>query len=302
MKKTFVSRSVSVVALGLSALMLQALPVQAADHKPVVLLEGAGVQVTDEDVLVETMTAPPEQRKAALSKPETVGQIALNIFTRKVLAADAIKAGAEKDEDTKKALALAREKTFMDYAIVHLDRHNALPAAEAEKQALASYKANSKKYEVAEQVKASHILVKFGDDPKAAKEKAEGILAELKSGANFAELAKAKSDDPGSAARGGDLGLFGRGKMVKPFEDAAFALKNPGDLSDIVESQFGYHILVLTERKPAGIKPFDEVKDDLIAEVQKGVIDEGRKKEAKRIGDLGKIKLPNVEAFANSQK
>ncbi|RUP28991.1 MAG: peptidylprolyl isomerase [Curvibacter sp.] len=302
MKKTFVQHSISVWALSLSAALLCSATALAEDHNAVVLLEGAGVQVTDQDVLVETMTIPPEQRKAALSKPETVGQIALNIYTRKVLAADAIKAGAEKDDDTLKALALVREKTFMDYAIVHLDRRNALPAAEAEKQALASYKANSKKYEVAEQVKASHILVKFGDDPKAAKEKAEGILAELKGGANFAELAKAKSDDPGSAARGGDLGLFGRGKMVKPFEDAAFALKNPGDLSDIIESQFGYHVLVLTERKPAGVKPFEEVKDDLIAEVQKGVIDEGRKKEAKRIGDMGKIKLPQVEAFANSQK
>ena len=302
MKKTFVQRSISVWALGLSAALLHSAPALADDHKPVVLLEGAGVQVTDQDVMIETMTAPPEQRKAALSKPETVGQIALNIYTRKVLAADAVKAGAEKDEETQKALALAREKTLMDFAIVKLDRHNALPAAEAEKQALAVYKANPKKYEVAEQVKASHILVKFGDDRKAAKEKAEAILAELKGGANFAEVAKAKSDDTGSAARGGDLGLFGRGRMVKPFEDAAFALQNPGDLSDIVESQFGYHILVLTERKPAGIKPFEEVKDDLIAEVQKGVIDEGRKKEAKRIGELGKIKLPNVEAFANSQK
>lgn len=302
MMKTFVQHSISVWTLGLSIALLHSVPAMAEDHQPLVLLEGGGVQVTDQDVLVETMTASPEQRKAALTKPETVGQIALNIFTRKTLAAQAIKAGAEKDEETQKALALTREKTFMDYAIVHLDRHNALPAAEAEKQALASYKANSKKYEVAEQVKASHILVKFGDDPKAAKEKAEAILAELKGGANFADLAKAKSDDPGSAARGGDLGLFGRGKMVKAFEDAAFALKNPGDLSDIIESQFGYHILVLIERKPAGVKPFDEVKDDLIAEVQKGVIDEGRKKEAKRIGDLGKIKLTNVEAFANSQK
>lgn len=302
MKKTFVQHSISIWALGLSATLLCSVPALAEEHKPLVLLEGGGVQVTDQDVLVETMTIPPEQRKAALSKPETVGQIALNIYTRKVLASDAIRGGAETDEDTLKALALVREKTFMDYAIVHLDRRNALPAAEAEKQALASYKANSKKYEVAEQVKASHILVKFGDDPKVAKEKAEAILAELKSGANFAELAKAKSDDPGSAVRGGDLGLFGRGKMVKPFEDAAFALKNPGDLSDIIESQFGYHILVLTERKPAGVKRFEEVKDDLIAEVQKGVIDEGRKKEAKRIGDLGKIKLPNVEAFSNSQK
>lgn len=302
MKKTFVQRSISVWALGLSAALLHSAPALADDHKAVVLLEGAGVQVTDQDVMIETMTAPPEQRKAALSKPETVGQIALNIYTRKVLAADAVKAGAEKDEETQKALALAREKTLMDFAIVKLDRHNALPAAEAEKQALAVYKANPKKYEVAEQVKASHVLVKFGDDRKAAKEKAEGILAELKGGANFAEVAKAKSDDTGSAARGGDLGLFGRGRMVKPFEDAAFALQNPGDLSDIVESQFGYHILVLTERKPAGVKPFEEVKDDLIAEVQKGVIDEGRKKEAKRIGDMGKIKLPQVEAFANSQK
>lgn len=302
MKKTSVSYSISALVLGLSAVLIPAVSAHAEEAGRLVLLEGNGVQVTDEDVLVETMTVPSEQRKTALAKPETVGQIALNIYTRKILAADALKAGADKDEETRKALALAREKTLMDAAIVRLDIKNSLPAAEAEKQARNLYRANTKRFATPEQVRARHILVKFTDDPKADRAKAEAILADLKGGANFIEIAQTKSDDPGSGAKGGDLGYFARGKMVKPFEDAAFALKNPGDLSDLVESQFGFHILRLEDHKAAATKSFDDVKDELIAEVQKAARDEGRQREAKRIGDLGKIKLPNVEAFANSQK
>lgn len=114
------------------------------------------------------------------------------------------------------------------------------------------YNENAAKFQGDEKRRASHILIGFGPGatPEAkaqAKKKAEEILAEVKKNpAKFAELAKKNSQDPGSAEKGGDLGMFGRGAMVKAFEDAAYSMK-PGQVSDLVQSEFGFHIIKLTE-------------------------------------------------------
>jgi peptidyl-prolyl cis-trans isomerase C len=143
------------------------------------------------------------------------------------------------------------------------------------------YDENSDKFKQGERIRASHILC--GVDPKAtdaekkkAKEKAEELLKEIKAGKDFAELAKTNSTCP-SKAQGGDLGFFGKGQMVPAFENAAFALK-PGEVSNVVETQFGYHIIKLTEKKEEGLTKFDEVKDRIKGylknlKVQKGVTD-----------------------------
>lgn len=117
-----------------------------------------------------------------------------------------------------------------------------------------------------EEVRASHILIKV--DPKAdektklkARRELEGIQKKLLAGEDFAALARKYSQGP-SAARGGDLGYFRRGQMVPPFEKAAFSLKT-GEVSDIVVTRFGYHLIKVTGRKPAGIIPYEKVKDKL---------------------------------------
>lgn len=120
---------------------------------------------------------------------------------------------------------------------------------------------NRDKFEVPEQARARHILVKVdenADEPakKAAAAKAEGLLAQLKSGADFEELAIKSSDCP-SAPQGGDLGFFTRGQMVPAFDEAAFALK-PGELSGVVVTRFGFHIIKLEEKKDAGVVPEQE--------------------------------------------
>lgn len=136
------------------------------------------------------------------------------------------------------------------------------------------YEQNKKAYGTEEQRRASHILieVKKGASDKekaAAKAKAESLLAEVrKNPASFAKLAKENSSDTGSAERGGDLDFFGKGMMVKPFEDAAFKLKQ-GEISDVVQSDFGYHIIQLTAIKPATIKPLEEVRSTIVAEIKK---------------------------------
>ena len=135
------------------------------------------------------------------------------------------------------------------------------------------YAANEKRYTTPEERRASHILIKAeagasADARKAAKAKAEGLLVELKkSPGAFAELARKNSDDPGSAEKGGDLDFFARGGIAaKPLEDAAFGLK-PDDVSGVVESEFGYHIVKLTAVRGGQTRSFDAVRAELEAEV-----------------------------------
>jgi peptidyl-prolyl cis-trans isomerase D len=136
------------------------------------------------------------------------------------------------------------------------------------------YDQNASRYTEEEQRRASHILIKADKsasaaDKAAAKEKAEKLLEQVrKNPADFAKLAKENSQDPGSAERGGDLDFFGKGMMVKPFEEAAFKLKQ-GEISDVVESDFGYHIIQLTAVKPATAKTLDEVKGQIAADIKK---------------------------------
>jgi peptidyl-prolyl cis-trans isomerase C len=142
---------------------------------------------------------------------------------------------------------------------------NVKPPTEAEIRAF--YDANKERFEHPEQVRASHILVKVNEgdteEQRAQKKaKAEKILADLKKGADFAEQAKQNSDDTGNKDKGGDLGYFERGQMVPEFETAAFALKI-GQLSGVVKSPFGYHIIKVTDRKKAEPVPFDQVKQNI---------------------------------------
>ncbi len=135
------------------------------------------------------------------------------------------------------------------------------------------YTENEKRYTAPEERRASHILIKAEKgmsqaDRDKAKAKAEALLAEVrKNPPSFVELARKNSEDPGSAEKGGDLDFFGRGAMVKPFEDAAFALK-PGETSGLVQSDFGYHIIRVTEARGGGKRSFDAVRPEIENEIR----------------------------------
>jgi len=170
---------------------------------------------------------------------------------------------------------LLREYTRKEIIVNNLIENEIVPKVKVSDEEIQKfYNENKERYfSKPEQVRASHILI--GVDQKAdaeakqkAREKAEAVLKEVKEGKKeFAELAKSNSTCP-SKDQGGDLGPFGKGQMVKPFEDAAFALKQ-GETSGIVETQFGYHIIKLTERKAAENVSLDEAKPK-IAEYLKG--------------------------------
>jgi peptidyl-prolyl cis-trans isomerase D len=162
------------------------------------------------------------------------------------------------------------------------------------------YEQNAKRYTADEQRRASHILIATKKDASAAdqaaaKAKAEKLLDQVrKNPADFAKLAKENSNDPGSAERGGDLDYFSKGMMVKPFEDAAFKLKQ-GEISDVVKSDFGYHIIQLTGIKPASVKSLDEVKGEITAEIRKQQV-------GKKYSELAEVFSNTVYEQADSLK
>jgi peptidyl-prolyl cis-trans isomerase D len=125
------------------------------------------------------------------------------------------------------------------------------------------YKQNIEQFSTPEQVHALHILLKTeGKDEAAVKKQAEDVLKQAKGGADFGELAKKYSEDDGSKVKGGDLNFFGRGQMVPEFDQAAFSMQ-PGQISDLVKTQFGFHIIKVLEKKAATTQPLALVKDQI---------------------------------------
>jgi peptidyl-prolyl cis-trans isomerase D len=134
------------------------------------------------------------------------------------------------------------------------------------------YQDNLSQYTQAERRKASHILFTFStdadtDEKNKVKAEAQAVLDKINQGADFSEMAKEYSKDPGSADSDGDLGFFGRGEMVPAFEESAFSL-NPGEVSELVESSFGYHIIKLSSIEGGESKPLESVKDKIIEAIQ----------------------------------
>lgn len=204
-----------------------------------------------------------ESREIAeyLVKPDQfVGQVKL--------AADA----AQKFYDANRTLFETPEQIRAEYLVLNPDAlMDSVTVTDDEVQRW--YEGHRDQYKQAEERRASHILISVAKEAKddqiqAARSKTEGLLKQVKqSPADFARLAKENSQDPGSAANGGDLGFFGRGMMVKPFEDAAFALKE-NEISDVVRSDFGFHIIKVTGVKAEKVRSLDEAKEEIRSELK----------------------------------
>ncbi len=219
--------------------------------------------VTDADIRAALASVPPAQRDVFRRSEPSARNLALDLAVRKVFAERARNEGILDDPVAVDRLRLIEERALYELYLERAEQA-ALKPETLEAIAREEYRAFPERFQQAESVHARHILVRFGEDRLAAREKIDAILARLNAGEAFDKLAEQLSDDPGSAARGGDLGYFPRGKMVKAFDEAAFALTEPGQLSAIVETQFGFHILRFEGRRPAGAVPFDEVREALI--------------------------------------
>jgi peptidyl-prolyl cis-trans isomerase D len=192
------------------------------------------------------------------------------------------------------------EKRKIRYLLIDVEAMRAkvnVPPADIER----AYNNNIEQYTTPEQVRASHILLKTeGKDDAAVKAKIEDLLKQARAGADFAELAKKYSEDEGSAKNGGDLDYFQRGRMVAEFDQVAFSMQ-PGQISDPVKTQYGYHIIKLVDKKPATTKTLAEVRQQLAdqlayerAQAQAADLAQKLEREISRPVDLDRVARANA--------
>jgi len=210
----------------------------------------AGKKLTSAEVLSEIDRLPGPSR-TYLSAPDRKRQFVENLILNDLLFAEAQKAGYDKDPDIQRQVDDMRKRLVVQ----RLMREYQQPPTISDEEAKKYYDDNPGLYS-STQIHASHILVK--DEPTARKLHDQLVADPSK----FAEVAKEQSIDKTSGAKGGDLGTFSQGRMVPEFEAVAFALK-PGQMSDIVKTQYGYHIILVTERQEGERKPFDQVKEQI---------------------------------------
>ena len=232
----------------------------AQDNEIAAKIGSKVITVSDLNTIISYLDQ--EKQKALEKNPQMKESLLRQIVQTTVIADVARANGFDKKPDVKKQLEL-----FTNNFLVNefLKREVAQKVTVSESDEKSYYDGHKDEFMVPETVKARHILVKVApgasdEDKKKAKEKAQSILEKIKAGGDFAKLASELSDDPGSKQKGGDLGFFAKGRMVKPFEDAAFSLK-PGEVSGIVETQFGYHIIKVDEKKAGFQEPFEKVKE-----------------------------------------
>ena len=202
---------------------------------------------------------PSNDRVVFWGSKDAVERFARSLAAQQVLAARAERAGLQPTDPA--ATGLQRQQALLKAYMEQQGQATMPDAAALDRYARSEYLAHPERFTEPAEVHVRHILLavnKDGSDDAEVKARADKLLAELRGGADFAALAQAQSADKGSAQRGGELPRFGPGKMVKEFEAAAFALKQPGELSEPVKSQFGYHIIELLDAKPARKLPFEE--------------------------------------------
>jgi len=195
---------------------------------------------------------------------------------------------------------LRPEKADVQY--VELTRARAESRIQVTEEALRDYYEQVKdKYESPERRKARHILITASDglDEAAAEKKAADLAAKAKSGADFAQLARENSKDPGSAQEGGDLGWAQRGMFVGPFEDTLFSMK-PGDIAGPIKTQFGYHVIKLEEVETGHVRSFEEARAELEADYRAEQAQTIFYEESQKLGDLAFESLTELESVAKA--
>lgn len=217
-----------------------------------VLAEVNGKTITTEDFRQEIGHLPP-YLKPMVQSAEGKKELLDSMIVREIILAQAKKDGVDKSKEVADRLEDLRKRLIVE---TYLKKKVEQEAKVSDEEMKKFYEENKDKFKSGEQVRASHILVK-------TEQEARDVLAQLKKGAAFEELAKKYSQD-NTAAKGGDLGWFSKGAMVQEFDKAAFGLKE-GELSGIVKTQFGFHIIKVTGKRPAGVRSFDEVKDQIKA-------------------------------------
>lgn len=257
---------------------------EALQEEPAFQKDGHFDFDTYRDVLRNWRGVSPARYEAELRDNLLVGKVISQLKLSAQVSEDEIRSAFESEAD-RASLSFVRinAKDLEGEVQVPADAIASFLASEdGAKQVADEYEAKAFRYQTPKRVRAKHILIKADQDApeeeaEAARARILAAKAEIEGGADFAEVAGRISEDEGSKSQGGDLGLFGPGSMVKPFEDAAMAME-VGQISDPVRSRFGYHLIQVDEIQPATERSLDEVKEELAKELLAADV---AKKEAK---------------------
>jgi peptidyl-prolyl cis-trans isomerase C len=264
-------------ALGI-ATILRAQPPYDADQA---LVENRFARVTRGDYEAELLRLPPDMRGGFANSGKRVYELISRLLLTKSLAAQARAAGLDKDPEAQSRLALEVDRLHAGLQIAKIEEEagstfdKRRPQFEARAREL--YLANRDKYRAPEQVAVSHILFDTKKHtPEEALKLAEETRIKILAGTDFNALAKQVSDDPSAQRNDGHIDYFDKAQMDPAFADAAFALKNVGDVSEPVRSSFGYHLIRFEGRHPATMRTFDQAKESILAGERAKFIDEQR--------------------------
>ncbi|MCK5829016.1 MAG: peptidylprolyl isomerase [Methylococcales bacterium] len=252
--------------------------------------------VSDVNVEVLLETAPVNAQKELLSHKSQLKKQLEQLYLKQLLAKMAKDEGLDKEP-----MNAARLQAIMDNALflLKLDNKRKSNKKDYSKFAKQLYTIKKSNYKTVERVDAAHILIATKELPEEkALEKIKEIRKELIAGADFSEVALRVSQDKSVQQNKGEMGAFTKKQMVKPFSDAAFSLE-PGDLSEPIKTRFGYHLIKVNKKIPAGIKSFDEVKEGIIAKLEADDWETDREEYYKKIKKENKMEIDEeaLDAF-----
>jgi peptidyl-prolyl cis-trans isomerase C len=269
-----------------------------------VILENTVVKITRADYEAELQRLPADSRAAFATDPKRVSALLNNMLIGRTMAVQARKDGLDRDPLVQRRIALEADKVLAEAEVKHIETTAGAEfdakVAQFLPKARERYLIDKDKYVVPEQIEASHILFSTSARSEdAAMALAQQTEAKLAAGGDFAALAREFSDDPKTKARGGHIGWFSAKQMDPAFSKAAFALKKIGDVSAPVSTRFGSHVIRLDGRRPQRQRSFDEVKDELVADLRQAYVAEqrGLKVDAIRNDPGLKINQPALDAL-----
>ena len=253
---------------------------QAATDDPV-LVENSTVTIRRSDYQRELERLPPEVRPGFANSEKRVNELLRRMLIERTLAAQARAEKLETRPENAARLAMEQERLYAQLKVAEIDAVASAGfdarRAQWEARAREIYQVDRAKYSTPEQVSASHILFDTkARSSDAARQLAAETLAKVKAGADFNVLAREVSDDRSAKSNSGQLGWFSFGEMDPAFAKAAFALAKTGELSQPVQSSFGWHVIRLDGRRPAVQKPFEEVRESILAELKQKYVNDER--------------------------
>jgi peptidyl-prolyl cis-trans isomerase C len=246
-----------------------------------VLVSAPGARITKSDYDNELLRLPPDLRPGFANNARRIDDLLQRMIVTRVLAVQARDLKIDQDPEVLARLQIEIERFLSQTRIARFEVEAAAEfdarRSQWESRAREIYAVERKRFELPERVSASHILFKTEKRTSdEAKQLAEAARVKVIAGADFNALAKEVSEDSSARMNSGKLDLFAAPEMAPAFSDAAFALKNIGDISLPVQTQFGWHVIKLEERKPASQRSYDEVKESILGELRQKYISDKR--------------------------